>query len=787
LPVQGVLLTEAREATGMAVFTPKVFLKPGLVLMRTLRMPAKLLVLGLALFVPLVWLLASQLQRNANDIAFTQGELAGTQAVEALINTALNTQTHRGQTNLVLAGNEPARAAREATRKTLREAMVRVEAVATAHPELRIATYWPGIRTELEAVLNDANGSNRAAAFAAHSALVGRLQLLISRVGETSGLLFDPQPVTYFLMDIAVDRVLPWAEALGKLRGAGAGVLAGGTITEADAARLLTQRAALPAFTAQVENRVGSLERFGARAPSGWTEAKAAVDAFGLKIDSAFGDPRSPVEPKAYFDSGTAAIQAGSAFTQAVLKQLRDLLEARLIEQRAERTQALIGSLVGVLLLVYLMVCFARATQAALATLNRSMVASATGDLTTSVRVPGREELAEAGAKLEGMTNSLSDMVADIRSNSTAVAQAGSELSNDYRALAARTEEQASSLEETAASVREVNEAAARNARAAREVRSHMAEMQSATQRSTRVMADSISTIEAMQATSKRMNDIISTIDGIAFQTNILALNASVESARAGEAGRGFAVVAEEVRQLAQRSQEAAREIRSLIVSSGDQVQAATGRIKDVQASLEELNASVDQVRGQTDSIADSSSEQSSALTQVVQAIGNLDEITQSNSAMVATSTERAEQLQAQAAQLRDGVAHFKLRRGTLEEAQAMAERAVKHLLNRGHGDAFLDVEGPFLDRDLYVFGIDPEGVFVHFGANPARIGQHARELPGIDAPKFVRDCWAAAEAGGGWVDYTVIHPLSGKIMNKRSYIQGVSDTLLLGCGAYRS
>jgi signal transduction histidine kinase len=164
-----------------------------------------------------------------------------------------------------------------------------------------------------------------------------------------------------------------------------------------------------------------------------------------------------------------------------------------------------------------------------------------------------------------------------------------------------------------------------------------------------------------------------------------------------------------------------------------------------------------------------------------------LDEITQSNAAMVAASTERAQLLQSQASELRDSVAHVRLRRGSLEEARAMAERAVDHLRQHGKGAEFMNPDGVFIDRDLYVFGIDPEGVFVHFGANPARIGQHARELPGIDAAKFVRDCWAAAEAGGGWVDYTVIHPLSGKIMNKRSYIKAVSDTLLLGCGAYRS
>ncbi len=771
----------------MAAFQLSTLLTPGMAVMRRLRMPIKLLLLSAVLLAPLVLLLIAQLQRSTADLAYTRGEVAGTEAVEALMSTALHTQAHRGQTNQLLSGNEGARAAREVTRKALRAAIAQVEAVAAAHPSLAINRYWPGIRSELDGALNDATGNDRSAAFAAHTAIVARLQALIGHVGETSGLLFDPVPVTYFLMDIAVDRILPLSESAGRLRGAGAGLLTRGNVTEVEATRLTTQRAALPTLVGAIDQRVAALQRFGEPVPTEWANVKQAIEAFGLQIDSAFGQPRGEVQAQAYWDGGTAAITASNVYSQKVLHRLRDLLNERAQQQASDRLQSLTLSVLGVLLMLYLMVSFSRVTRLGLGRINTSMAAATSGDLTVSARVDGREELAEAGAKLELMTSSLSDLVADIRTNASTVAQSGQLLSEDNRALAGRTDEQARSLEQTSAAVREVSEAAARNARGAREVRAHMGEMESASHRSTQVMAESIQAIETMQATSQRMNDIIGTIDGIAFQTNILALNASVESARAGEAGRGFAVVAEEVRQLAQRSQEAAREIRRLIVSSGDQVQAATGRIKNVQASLADLTVAIESVREQSDTIAEASGEQSTALLQVVESLGNLDAITQSNAAMVAASTERAQLLQSQATELRDSVAHVRLRRGTLEEAQAMTERAVQHLLGHGKGKDFMNPEGDFIDRDLYVFGIDPEGVFVYFGANAARIGQHARELPGIDAAKFVRDCWAAAEAGGGWVDYTVIHPLSGKIMSKRSYIKGVNEGLLLGCGAYRS
>ncbi len=769
-------------------------LKPGVALMRRLRMPVKLALISLLLLLPLLALLVTTVQRAQADLEFTRGERDGAEAAAAIIEVVVHTQTHRGQTNLVLSGNAAAGTAREATRGRLQTTMKVLDELDQRHPNLDMNTAWREIRPALERLMSERAPTERPAAFAAHSSQVEALQRLLAYVGETSGLLFDPAPASVFLMDMAVERFVPWIEVMGRLRGGGAGLLAAGTpVADTDAVRLLTQRAALPSLTQGMAARVESLGRFDEPAPKGWAEAQKAVADFDALLSSAFGPQRAPVVAAEYFAAGTRAIEAALVFKGSGVNRLQELLTEREAKQIQSRNLALAGSAVGVGLLVYLLLSFYVAVQGALNVLTKSMTAAATGDLTQNPRVAGKDELAEVGSQLARMVSSLSDMVSDIRGNAILVAEAGTQIAADNRLLSGRTEEQASSLEETSVAVREVSSTVAGNANNAHEAKLQMETVQTAAETSSKAMQESVTTIQGLQDSSKRMNDIIGTIDGIAFQTNILALNAAVESARAGEAGRGFAVVASEVRSLAQRSQSAAREIRGLIASSGEQVQSATTRIGKVQSELSRLLGSISSVRGQTIAIADGSSEQSMALEQVVQAIGSLDDITQQNASLVAASTERSNQLQVRAAELRDSVAHVKLARASLDEAKAMAQRAATYLRSHpGDRAAIEDPEGEFIDRDLYVFAMNRQGVFTMFGANPARVSRPAHELPGIDGPRFVADSWAAADddssrQGGGWVDYTVLHPTSGKVLPKRSFMIKLDDRSLLGCGAYRS
>jgi hypothetical protein len=406
-----------------------------------------------------------------------------------------------------------------------------------------------------------------------------------------------------------------------------------------------------------------------------------------------------------------------------------------------------------------------------------------------SAKVEGSDEMAGLGNDLDRMVGNLSALVADIRSSASMVAGTGTRLAEDAHSLSQRTEEQAQSLEQTSVGIREVSQTVADNAAGAQKINVEMAALQRSAAMAGDTVRLSVDAIGALQRASTRMGEIIGTIDGIAFQTNILALNAAVEAARAGESGRGFAVVAAEVRHLAQRSQQAAREIRGLIEQSSSGVQASVEQVGGVSRALDDLASGIRSASTQVEEFARGSAAQSSALVQIVQAIGSLDDLTQKNATLVEKSTRRADGLRDRADQLGRSVAHMRLRQGTADEARAMVDRAQALIGERGRAGATAalhsEAEG-FVDRDLYVFLIDHEGHYVLHGAKPAMEGRRVHEVPGIDGDRFVRDAWAAAP-GGGWIEYRIINPVSGQVQDKVSYVRQIDDEVLVGCGVYKT
>ena len=235
---------------------------------------------------------------------------------------------------------------------------------------------------------------------------------------------------------------------------------------------------------------------------------------------------------------------------------------------------------VGAALAAYLILSLYASQASSLAHITRVMEQVTRGDLRARAEIRGDDELARMAGLLDGMVRTLSAMVADIRSNAALVAHAGESLAHDSRALAERTEQQAASLEQTAASVDTLSAAVQNNAETAQSADQRATQVRDAAQAGTQAMERAVHSVQGIQQSARRMNEIIGVIDSIAFQTNILALNAAVEAARAGEQGRGFAVVASEVRSLAQRSGAAAREIRQLIGSSVQQVEASADMIR---------------------------------------------------------------------------------------------------------------------------------------------------------------------------------------------------------------
>jgi len=285
----------------------------------------------------------------------------------------------------------------------------------------------------------------------------------------------------------------------------------------------------------------------------------------------------------------------------------------------------------------------------------------AAGDLGSHIDIHHGNELGDLLRSLKHMNESLVTIVGSVRESSDSIAIGAGQIATGNADLSQRTEQQAGSLQQTASSMEQMTATVRANADAALAAERLAKTASEVAVRGGATVATVVSTMDEINASSKKISDIIGVIDGIAFQTNILALNAAVEAARAGEQGRGFAVVAGEVRSLAQRSAQAAREIKTLIAASVEKVETGSRQVDDAGRTMEDI---VTQVRRVSDLIAEISTattEQSGGLGQVGDAVSQLDRVTQQNAALVEQSASAAESLKQQAARLVDAVSAFKI------------------------------------------------------------------------------------------------------------------------------
>jgi methyl-accepting chemotaxis protein len=283
------------------------------------------------------------------------------------------------------------------------------------------------------------------------------------------------------------------------------------------------------------------------------------------------------------------------------------------------------------------------------------------GDLTTPIHPHGDDEPAELLRAMKTMTESLAALVGTVRQSADSIASGSGEIATGNADLSQRTEEQASNLQQTAASMHQLSATVKTNANTAQEATRLANEAASAATEGGAVVGRVVQTMEEINTKSRRIADIIGVIDGIAFQTNILALNAAVEAARAGEQGRGFAVVASEVRALAQRSAQAAREIKTLIGASAETVHTGAELVEQAGRTMGDIVARVKEVTNLVAHIGNASREQSQGIGQINDAVTQLDNATQQNAALVEESAAAAESLDHQARKLVEAVSRFKL------------------------------------------------------------------------------------------------------------------------------
>ena len=353
----------------------------------------------------------------------------------------------------------------------------------------------------------------------------------------------------------------------------------------------------------------------------------------------------------------------------AALKKL-EVLEAKLLNESAaqirsryESGRLLLISL-GVVAILLGIACAYWITRSITRPITRAVeVAEAVsaGDLTSHIVVESRDETGQLMHALKNMNDKLVSIVGQVRVGTESISTASSEIAAGNLDLSSRTEEQASSLEETASSMEELTSTVKLNADNARSANQLAIDASQIASKGGVVVSEVVSTMGSINDSSRKIVDIISVIDAIAFQTNILALNAAVEAARAGEQGRGFAVVASEVRNLAQRSSAAAKEIKGLIDDSVQKVEAGSQLVDKAGRTMDEIVQSISHVTQIMNQITDASDEQRAGIEQVNRAIGQMDQVTQQNAALVEEAAAAAESMQEQAAKLADVVGVFKL------------------------------------------------------------------------------------------------------------------------------
>ncbi len=358
------------------------------------------------------------------------------------------------------------------------------------------------------------------------------------------------------------------------------------------------------------------------------------------------------------------AHQVQSSFNQLVALQTRVAREEyEHAVERYERVRliALASIVVGVGLAMALGVSLVRGISRSLKLAGRLTQAVASGDLSTQITVSGKDEVSEVLRLLQGMQAQLAHTVSRVRQGADVVSVASIELAQSNQNLSSRTENQASALEETASSMEELGSTVRQNADNAEQANQLASQASELALTGGQVVADVVHTMSGISESSKKIADIINVIDGIAFQTNILALNAAVEAARAGEQGRGFAVVAGEVRSLAQRSAQAAKEIKDLITQSVARVEQGSVQVDKAGNTMQEVVVGIRRVTDLVAEITVASKEQSDGVLQVGLAVTQMDQVTQQNAAVVEEMAAAASGLQHQAQELVQAVAFFKL------------------------------------------------------------------------------------------------------------------------------
>ena len=624
---------------------------PGVRLFRGLHFSAKALIICLCFTLPLGALLHFFIATERAGLAFRHKELIGTalnREVAAVLPSSL-------QLGLLLQSASTPMAQGE-QRKRVNDQLQLVAAAQARHgEELGTVEAYDHLKRAAEA----ANGTS---SVAAQQAVVQALLALMDKANDGSNLTLDPDLDTYYLWNGSLAVAPQLLDAVARARGAAT------TLTLAvDDSQLKAQTKQLYTALAQISMGWDQLQRALAKVYAEHPELRSRLASEDLSEQiRGFTQATEAREGDAaeIQSQGKRLIETLTVLQGHMIEELAALLDSRVgdLKRQSVLTAALVASCLG--LAAYLFYCFYLVTDGGMREVRRHLQAMAGGDLTTSPSPWGKDEAAGLMHALREMQRSLCAIVQDVRTSTDHIVHSSSEIADGSMDLSARTEQTAANLEETAASMEQISGTVQLTATHADQAALIARENADIALQGGEVMARVVSTMDEIGAASGRISEIISTIDGIAFQTNILALNAAVEAARAGESGRGFAVVASEVRALAQRSADAAREIKVLISTSVDKTASGQKVVRDAGTAIANIVTHAQRIGDLINEISTGAREQALGVQQVGQAAQDLDASTQQNAALVEETAAAAASLRDHAQALQQRVSQFQLPQG---------------------------------------------------------------------------------------------------------------------------
>ena len=636
----------------------------GVGLFRNMRFPAKAAVILVFLLAPILvtfWTLVSD---RLAAVAATQLERQGLRGIQLVVPAMQATQLLRRA--LVDQANGVDRADVAELRNRFKASM---DSLATDGKRVLDSLpnpgneHWDALTAARKAADGQPAGLSAADVRKPYVEISQQLGGLVQHLVDESGLALDPEGDSYYLMLTATVDLPDLLETFGLTRAA----LASLASSETDDGMLRAKAAAsLAVDKKSLEQIDAHLKRVAEFNP----ELPVAEHAAALQLAKTFikqMEPRVsrqnaelPPAAEIVADS-TAALQKLAELQQVVAAELDELLAAR--EARLHRRIVIVGTLVSLLVLggLYFFYCFYLSMRSGMRTLTERMSAMAAGDLTNPMDAKGKDETADLLRSLAEMQTSLRGTVRDVRHAADAIILSSQEVAAGSMDLSQRTEQAAANLEETASAMEEISATVASTTDGASQAATAAAGNVKLANRSGEVIEQVVGTMSGIETSSRRIGEIIGVIDSIAFQTNILALNAAVEAARAGEQGRGFAVVASEVRALAQRSADAAREIKQLILESGERVDGGQKIVAEAGATIRAVVDSTRQVGDLLSGIANGAREQAQGIAQIGGAINELDQMTQQNAALVEQTAAASSAMRQHAEQLAQAVGTFRL------------------------------------------------------------------------------------------------------------------------------